>query len=71
MVHAVVVVTVQEAIFFPKRGESRGKIGFLITNNVFGVYKNVPYNDGSLPVVLTPKTGSNAMRYFGESHTQE
>jgi hypothetical protein len=46
MVHALVVVTVQEASFFPKRGEFCGKIGFLITNNVFAAYFAV-----SLPAV--------------------
>jgi hypothetical protein len=34
MVHAFVVVTVQDVILVPYKGEFCGKNGFLITNNV-------------------------------------
>ena len=64
--HALDVVTVQEASFFPKRGEFCGKTGFLIINNVF-----VAYVVMSLSVADAPKTGSKATRYFEELHTQD
>ena len=48
MVHALVVVTVQWVILVPTKGEYRGKMGFLIINNVLLVYLAV-----SLPKVLT------------------
>ena len=68
MVQAFTVVTVQERILAPNKGEYRGKIGFLIINKVLvaTVLVSVP----TYPEV-TPKRELYASRYVDDLHSHE
>ena len=66
MVHAFTVVTVQDMIFVPNKGEYRGKIGFLMINSVFCA-KTL----ASVPTYpeMTPNSELYANRYVEGLHS--
>jgi hypothetical protein len=68
MVQAFTVVTVQEMIFVPNKGENCGKIGFLITNSVLAATTLV-----SLPTYpeVTPNSELYANKYVDGLHSHE